>query len=116
MALLLPAIVVIALAIVQICVVAADGLAVVEAARAAARETIVAPDRPDRVRSAAVGATRLKANRLLVSVRGSPTRGSLMTVTVTYRAPTDVALVGRLVGDVSISERFVVRSEGPNSG
>jgi hypothetical protein len=34
-----------------------------------------------------------------------------VTVVVTYRSPTDVPLVGALVGDVTMHERFVGRSE-----
>ena len=52
------------------------------------------------VRRAVTASTRLGGDRLDIDVgdRGEP--GSRVTVRVAYRAPTDLPLVGRLVGDV----------------
>ena len=94
--------------VIQVGLLARDRLALTHAAREAARQAVVDPD-PASVRRAAVGATGLDPQRLVVRV----TDGEQVTVVVTYRSPTDVPLVGRLLGDVTFSERFVSRAERP---
>jgi hypothetical protein len=64
---------------------------------------------PSAVRSAAVEASSLDAHRLTVAVRRGP--GDRVAVVVAYRAPTDVPLIGSLVGDVTFTERLVGQVE-----
>jgi len=106
LALLLPLLVAIVLFVIQAGLVARDRLALIHAAREAAREAVVDPD-PASVRRAAVRATGLDPTRLAVQV----TEGDVVMVIVTYRSPTDVPIVGRLMGEVRFRERFVSRTE-----
>ena len=63
------------------------------------------------VRQAVAASTRLGGDRLEIDVghRGEP--GSRVTVRVAYRAPTDLPLVGRLVGDVHLEGAATMRVE-----
>jgi acetyl-CoA acetyltransferase len=83
-------------------------VALTHVARVAARAAVLDP-RPGSVRSAAVAASSLDARRLAVTVR----RGSAgrVTVVVAYRSPTDVPLIGPLLGDVTFTERLVGQVE-----
>jgi hypothetical protein len=114
LALVLPLLAALALGLVQVGLVVRDQLLVLHAARDAAREAAVTDDRA-RVETAARGATGLDAGRLRVDIgpRGRP--GSPVTVTVGYRAPTDVPVVGRLVGDVGLVARASMRVEAGRS-
>lgn len=98
------------LVVLQVLVVVRDRVALTGAARAAARHAMVEPS-PAAVREAAVGETALRPGRLAVSVTTDPGPGGYVSVTVRYRSPTDVPVVGRFVGDVAMSERFVVLRE-----
>lgn len=109
LALVLPLLVVVALAAVQVALVARDQVLVLHAAREGAREAAVADDRGAVVR-AAEGATGLDAGRLSVDP-GGPAAAGTVTVEVTYRSPTEVPLVGALVGDVRLSATATMRSE-----
>ena len=106
LALLLPLLALVTLAVVQVGLVARDRVALTHVAREAARAAVVDPS-PGRVRAAAVRASSLDPRRLRVVVRGDVD----VTVEVTYRSPTDVPLIGRLVGDVTFTERFSGRAE-----
>lgn len=108
-ALLLPLVVVVVLVVLQILSVARDAVALTAAARAGARAAMVEAD-VGAIRAAAAGETRLAPGRLTLAVRGAAP-GGLVVVTATYRAPTDVPLVGAFVGDVTLTERFTVLRE-----
>jgi Flp pilus assembly protein TadG len=108
LALLLPLLAAVTLAVVQVGAVARDRVALTHVAREAAREAVVDPSAA-RVRAAAVAASSLDPSRLRVVVHP----GDLVEVVVTYRSPTSVPLVGALVGDVTFTERLVGRAEGP---
>lgn len=110
LALVMPVVAVLVLVVLQVVVVMRDSVALTAAARAAARRAMVDPG-PASVRAAAVGETRLSPARLSVSIGGSTEPGGYATVTVRYSSPTDVPLVGAFVGDVALSERFVVLRE-----
>jgi hypothetical protein len=60
-----------------------------------------------------MGAARLDGRRLSVTATpaGRRPRGSTVRVDVRYRAPTDVPLVGRLVGDVDLTGSATMRVE-----
>lgn len=109
-ALALPLLVLLALVVVQVGVLARDRVAVTHAARAGARAAAVDPS-PAGVRAAVVRATGLEAGRFGVTVVGDASSGSFVTVRVSYRDRTDVAVIGRLLPDVTITERFVARVE-----
>jgi hypothetical protein len=110
-ALLLPFVVMLALTVAQIGIVVRTQVLVVHAAREGARQAAVDADLGATV-AAVEAATTLDPARLEVRVTGRAAPGSLVTVEVTYRAPTNLALVGRLVDDVVLVERATMRVEG----
>lgn len=106
--LVLPLVIVVALAALQVAVVARDQVLVVHAAREGARQAAVSPD-DAAVRDVAAGATALHRSRLAIRTR----RGSgPVSVTATYEAPTTVPLVGALVGDIELEGTVTMRFEG----
>ena len=109
--LVLPLVLVVCLAVVQVAVVARRDVLVAHAAREAARAAAVEPDETSALgaaRAAAARASPLDPRRLSVTL----TRlGELVEVTVRYDDPTDVAVVGRLVGPVRLQERMTMRRE-----
>jgi hypothetical protein len=109
-ALVLPLVVALLLAVLQVGLVVRDQVLVVHAAREAARAAAVDPD-PGAARRAAVDGSGLRPPRLHVRVgaRGRP--GSRVGVDVRYRAPTDVPVVGRILGDVTLTGRATMRVE-----
>ena len=118
LALTLPVLAVFVLAIVQAVVIGRDHLLVAHAARGAAREAAV-DQRPAAIRKAALSAApALKPAR--VSTEASYGRGSpdIVTVSIRYRAPTVVMVVGSLLPDVVVEAKAAFRVEpdtdGPN--
>lgn len=110
LALVLPLLVVLLLALVQVVLVARDQILVVHAARAGARQAAVDPDAAatrQAVVDAAAGA--LTAPRLAVEV--TPAGRPLVTVTVGYLAATDIPLVGPLLPDVRLHASATMASE-----
>ena len=95
----------------QVTLVARDQLDVSHAARAAARAMAVDP-RPEvghrAIREAVTDDGALDPSRLRAEIDIS---ARWVTVTVRYAAPTDVPLVGRLVGDVEVEARARFRRE-----
>jgi Flp pilus assembly protein TadG len=92
-ALVLPIMMVITLALVQVGLLARDQLVVVQAARAGAREAAVDPDEAA-VRSAALAAgPGLDSDRLSLTVNRSGGLGDPVTVSVAYEAPISVPFV-----------------------
>ena len=108
LALALPLVFVVILGAVQVLLVARDQIAVIHAAREGARAAAVAADPADEGTAAATAATGLDGDRLSVAVADG---GDHVTVTVRYAAPTDVPLVGALVGDVTVTGTATMRSE-----
>jgi hypothetical protein len=89
------------LLVVQAGLLVTDQVAVVQAAREAARRASVDPD-PEAARRAALGG-RLVPGRTAVTVErvaGSP---ELARATIRHRAATDVPIVGRLLADVELT-------------
>lgn len=109
-ALALPLVVVVLLTVVQLGLVARSQILVTHAAREAARQAAVDPNP-----SAAVAAARrtpgLQPERVTVEVGPRGPVGSLVTVTVVYRAPTEVPLVGVLVGEPELKASVTMRVE-----
>lgn len=83
-------------------------IVVTHAAREAARAVVVL-NNPDAARQAALLSGNFQADRLQVRVMESiddstsSNSASSITVTVIYTAPTDIPLVGQLIGDVELS-------------
>lgn len=110
LALLLPLVVLLLLAVLQVGLVARDVVLVTHAAREAARAAATDPH-PDAARRAAETSGGLREDRLDVAVRGRGDPGSRVEVSVTYRVPTAVPLVGSLVGDVPVTRSVTMRVE-----
>src|SRR5689334_6530386 len=106
----LPVLVLFVLGVVQAGLVVRDQLLLTHAAREAAREAAVAGDSGAARRGALAGA-RLAPGRLEVTTHGRRGAGSRVTATLVYRSPTDVPLVGRLVGDVRLTASVTMRVE-----
>ena len=109
-ALVLPLIMAVALALVQVGLLVRDHVLVVHAAREAARAAAVDPTTEAAI-SAALAATSLDSDRLLVETEGSRTTGGLLRVTVRFRPEPSVPVVGRLFPAVTIQEALTVRVE-----
>ena len=110
LALVLPLVVALLLAVVQVGLIVRDQVLVVHAAREAAREAAVDPD-PAAARLAAVEGSGLRASRVRVTVTGRGAPGSRVRVEVRYRAATDVPLVGAALGDLTLTGVVTMRVE-----
>ena len=109
-AVLLPLLVVLLLAILQVALLGRDVVLVTHASREAARAAAVDPH-PSAAVAAAGDAGGLDEERLAVTVAGRGEAGSRVRVTVTYRARTDVPLIGALVGDRTLRSSTTMRVE-----
>lgn len=107
LALVLPLVALLALVLVQVALVVRDQVLVVHVAREAAREAAV-DGNPDR---AARAAGSLDPDRLDVEVAGRGAAGSRVTVSIRYASPTEVPLVGPMVGDVDLAGAATMRVE-----
>lgn len=112
LALLLPVVVVLLLAVLQVGLVARDVVLVTHASREAARAAAVDDD-PGAARAAAAASSGLDADRLHVTVTGRGGPGTRVKVVVTYRSLTTVPIVGALMGDHSVRSSATMRVEGP---
>jgi Flp pilus assembly protein TadG len=111
LALLLPLVVLLLLAVLQVGLLARDVVLVTHASREAARAAAVDPA-PGAALAAARASSGLDADRLRVTVAGRGDAGSRVRVEVTYRAHLDVPLIGDLVGDRTIRSAATMRVEG----
>lgn len=107
----LPILAIAVLVVIQVARVASDQIVLHHAAREAARQASFAPDPAVLTERAARSAPDLEPSRLRVDLGPQRSRGSLVEVRVVYRSPTDVPLVGRLIGDVELNATAVVRLE-----
>lgn len=106
LALALPLVALLLLAVVQVGLVVRDQVLTVHAAREAARAAAVDPDR-DRARGAALSGSGLTPGRLSLQLR----RGTTADVVITYRSATDLPFVGPLLPDVSLRAKAAMRVE-----
>jgi Flp pilus assembly protein TadG len=107
-ALVLPVVLVAALGIVQVGLLVRDQLAVVHAAREAARSASVDPDHRH-----AVAAARRAVPGADVDVGPRGGVGEPIAVEVSYRARTSLPLIGALIPDPVLHARAVMRIERP---
>jgi Flp pilus assembly protein TadG len=110
LALALPVVTIVLLVLVQIAVIARDHVLVTHAAREAARAAAVGATDTEAARAAA-RSTGLRRERLVVSVAGPAATGAHRTITVRYRTPTDVPIIGRLLADVEMGAKVTIRAE-----
>jgi Flp pilus assembly protein TadG len=106
LALALPLVALLLLAVVQVGLVVRDQVLATHAAREAARAAAVGSP-ADAPRAAALAGSGLRADRLTVEVR----RGGLVRVAVRYRSPTDLPVVGALVPDLVLRANAAMRPE-----
>jgi Flp pilus assembly protein TadG len=107
LALVLPVIVMLLLAVLQVALVARAQVLVAGAARDAARAAAIDGD-ADGARAAALDGSGLDASRLVVELDIGT---DVVRATVTYRDDTGVPLIGPLVGDVTLRSTVVMRRE-----
>lgn len=112
LALLLPVVALLLLAVLQVAVLARDLVLVTHAAREAARAA-AADAEPAAAREAAQAAGGLDPDRMTVTVSGRGDAGSRVRVVVSYRAPTDVPIVGALLSERRMRSAVTMRVEGP---
>lgn len=110
LALVLPLIALVLLAVVQVGLLVRDQVLVVHAAREAARQAAVSAD-PDSARRAAVTGSGLDGDHLDVTESGRGGPGSHVRVEIRYRSPTQVPLVGAVVAGVTLQASATMRVE-----
>ncbi len=110
LALVLPLVMILLLAVVQLGLLVRDQILVVHAAREAAREAAVEPA-ADAPRRAALASSSLVGSRLTVTSSGRAAPGSRVRVEVSYRAPTGVPLLGVALGDLTLRASATMRVE-----
>lgn len=109
--LVMPVLVALVLTVVQIGVVTRDRLLLTHAAREAARAASVQPEHDPALAAALAAAGGLAPDRVTVELGPERASGSRLEVTVRYRAPTEVPVVGLLVPDVVMTTAVTVRVE-----
>ena len=110
LALVLPLVMVLLLAVVQLGLLVRDQILVVHAAREAVREAAVDPA-ADAPRRAALASSNLVDTRLTVITTGRGAAGSRVRVEVAYRASTGVPLLGAAMGDLTLRASATMRVE-----
>ncbi len=105
----LPLVVLVLLAVIQVALVARTQLVLVHAAREAARAAAVEHTAAAARRGALGGG--LHPDRLEVEVDIGTGDGGLAHAALRYRCPTDVPIIGRLMGDPVLSAELVMRVE-----
>lgn len=110
LALLLPVVLMLLLAVLQVGLIARDVVLVAHASREAARAAAVEGGAAA-ARQAAVRSSGLVEERLEVEVTGRGASGSRVRAEVIYRAPTTVPLVGALLGDRVLRAAATMRVE-----
>jgi hypothetical protein len=112
LALVLPVVVLVLLAVVQVAVVARSQILVVDAARAGARAAAV---RAGSATGAARATPGLRSDRLQLT-ESSAGPGGDVVVHVRYRAPTEVPLVGALFGEPVLEATVTMAVEDEGAG
>ena len=110
LALVLPLVAALALALLQVALVVRDQVLVVHAAREGAGAAAVSDD-SGAARVAALAGAGLAPDRVVVEASGRGGAGSRVRVLVRYVSLTDLPLVGPLVGNVELSGSASMRVE-----
>jgi Flp pilus assembly protein TadG len=110
LALLLPVVVLLLLAVLQVGLVARDVVLVTHASREAARAAATDPSTGAAL-EAARSSGALDDDRVRVRVTGRGAPGSRVRVEVRYRSETDVPIIGALLGDRTITSTATMRVE-----
>lgn len=110
LALVLPLVVLLLLALIQGGLIVRDRILVTHAAREAVRVAALEDDQ-GAIEHAATKAGPLNEDRLNVDTSGRDGPGSRVEVKVTYDAPTDVPLVGVLLSEVRLEASATMRVE-----
>jgi hypothetical protein len=111
-ALLLPILLLVLLALVQIGVLARDRLLLAQAARAGVREAAITDSESAVVESATRAAPGLDPARLRVAVERAGSRGAPVVVSVAYDVPIAAVLAGWLLPDVvTLDDSATARQE-----
>ena len=106
LALALPLVALLLLAVVQVGLVVRDQVLTTHAAREGARAAAVGgPDAASR--AAALAGSGLVPDRVSLEVR----HGELVTVSVRYRSQTDLPVIGPLLPDISLRAKAAMRLE-----
>ena len=111
LALSLPIVFLLLMALLQTVVIARDHIQLNHAAREAAREAAVSDNR-SAPRRAAIARTTLDADRLKVEVTGQRNGSRRVRAKLSYEVPTRVPVVGLLVPDVTLEAEAAMRREG----
>lgn len=110
LALVLPLVAFLLLALVQVALVVRDQVLVVHAAREAARAAAVDPT-PTAARRAALAGAPLAESRLRLELSGHQKAGDQVEVVVSYRSPTNASIVGALIPDIVLRAQASMRRE-----
>lgn len=110
LALVLPLVALLLLALVQVALVVRDQVLVVHAAREAARAAAVDPT-PRAARRAALAGAPLAADRLSLELSGHGKGGRQVDVEISYRSPTNASIVGALIPDIVLRAQASMRRE-----
>ena len=110
LALVLPLVVLLLLAVVQLGLLVRDQILVVHAAREAAREAAVDPA-ADAPRKAALASSTLADDRLTVTATGRGAPGSRVKVEVAYKPAATLPLIGGAVSDLTLRATATMRVE-----
>jgi Flp pilus assembly protein TadG len=101
--LVMPVVVLLLMAALQVALVVRDQLAVVGAARDAARAASIGENPDNSVAAAGLTSARTALN--------ATRHDGMVTVTIRYRAPTNVPLIGAFVGDIALHADATMRLE-----
>jgi Flp pilus assembly protein TadG len=99
-ALLLPILLLVLLALVQIGVLARDRLALAQAARAGAREAAITDSEPDVLAAATAAGAGLDPDRVRLTITRAGMRGLPVTVSISYDVPVAATLAGWLLPSI----------------
>ena len=110
-ALVLPLLAMLALVLLQVAVVVRDQILVIHAAREGAREAAVDPAEAAARRGAMASSPSLDRDRITVRTSGRGRQGSRVSVQLQYLSPTNVPLVGPLIGDIRLEGTATMRVE-----
>lgn len=112
LALVLPLVAFLLLALVQVALVIRDQVLVVHAAREAARAAAVDPT-PSAARRAALAGAPLVDERLRLHLGGQAPGDRHVHAVLSYRSPTIAPIVGPLIPDIDLRAKASMRREKP---